>query len=114
LRALADEYRPHVIIVEDVAYQRALITDLGHDGLPVLGVKPDGDKVARAARLSGPLAAGKVLFAPTVLTADFINEMTAFPNWPYDDRVDAAGYAVEYLLHRQTVSAAFSSDFPTW
>jgi len=53
--------------------------------------------------LSGPLSAGQVLFAESVLKPDFVNEFIAFPNWAHDDRVDAAGYAVEYLLGRPVV-----------
>jgi predicted phage terminase large subunit-like protein len=97
LKGINEDFRPHSILIEDVAYQRALITDLQHDGLPIKAVKPDGDKASRASRLSGPLAAGKVLFSPEILTSDFINEFTAFPNWAHDDRVDALGYAVEEL-----------------
>jgi len=98
LKALCDEHRPHTVLIEDVAFQRALITDLKRDGLPVIGIRPDGDKAARAARLSGPLSAGKVLFAEEILTPSFLNEFVAFPNWAQDDRVDTTGYAIEYLL----------------
>jgi len=98
LRELIKKYGVHRVIIEDVAYQRALIDDLSREGFSVKGVRPDGDKVARASRLSGPLAAGKVAFADDVLTKDFMNEFVSFPNWAHDDRVDAAGYAVEYLV----------------
>ena len=103
LRALNGEYRPHKVIVEDVQAQRSIITDLEREGVPIEGVRPDGDKNARASRLSGPLSAGQVLFAESVLKPDFVNEFIAFPNWAHDDRVDAAGYAVEYLLGRPVV-----------
>ena len=99
LRELCAKGPPaHQLVIEDVAYQRALIEDLGREGFAVKGVRPDGDKVARASRLSGPLAAGKVVFADDVLTQDFINEFTSFPNWAHDDRVDAAGYGVYELM----------------
>lgn len=98
LRTLIAKHKAHQVVIEDVAYQRALIDDLGREGFAVKGVRPDGDKVARASRLSGPLAAGKVVFAADVLTRDFINEFTSFPNWAHDDRVDAAGYGVHELL----------------
>jgi len=98
LRALIAKHNAHQVVIEDVAYQRALIDDLGREGFAVKGVRPDGDKVARASRLSGPLAAGKVVFADGVLTKDFMNEFTSFPNWAHDDRVDAAGYGVHELM----------------
>ena len=99
LRSLCGKDPPaHQVVIEDVAYQRALIEDLGSEGFSVKGVRPDGDKVARASRLSGPLAAGKVVFAEEVLTKDFINEFISFPNWAHDDRVDAAGYGVHELM----------------
>jgi len=104
LKDLAEKHKAHTVVIEDVAYQRALIEDLQRDGLPVKPVKPDGDKVARASRLSGPLAAGKVLFNEDVLIKngklndEFINEFVAFPCWAHDDRVDAAGYGVYEAL----------------
>ena len=88
----------HQVVIEDVAYQRALIDDLASEGFPVKGVRPDGDKVARASRLSGPLAAGQVVFAEDVLTKELLNEFISFPNWAHDDRVDAAGYGVREVL----------------
>lgn len=45
------------------------------------------------------MAAGKVYFKPEILTDDFIAEFVQFPNWPYDDRVDCAGYGVQEVLH---------------
>jgi len=94
----AEDPPAHLTVIEDVAYQRALIDDLRREGFAVKGVRPDGDKVARASRLSGPLSAGKVVFADAVLTKDFMNEFISFPNWAHDDRVDAAGYGVHELL----------------
>ena len=104
LRELVKKYAVHRLLIEDVAFQRSLIEDLAAEGLPVKAVRPDGDKVARAARLSGPLAAGKVLFGENILVkdgkrnTDFINEFASFPNTKHDDRVDAAGYAIYELL----------------
>lgn len=99
LRALVDKWKAHKIIVEDVAYQRAIITHLKKEGFPVEGVRPDGNKTARASRLSGPMAACKVYFKPEILTDDFVSEFVQFPNWPHDDRVDCAGYGVQEVLH---------------
>lgn len=104
LKALAEKHKAHTTVIEDVAYQRALIEDLQRDGLAVKAVRPDGDKVARASRLSGPLSAGKVLFSKDVLIKngklndEYINEFVSFPCWAHDDRVDAAGYGVHELL----------------
>lgn len=100
LRTLITKFDVHRIYVEDAFYQRSIIEDLAGEGFPIVGVKPDGNKEARAKRLSGPVAAGKVRINDRFLTPDFLMEFTSFPNWTFDDRVDAAGYAVHQLLGR--------------
>lgn len=99
------------IVIEDVAAQRYLIQDLHRDyerGLMPIdtrGIRPDGSKEARARVSSATLAAGRVVFAPHVLTPDFISEVEAFPAAPYADRVDAMTYGIQACQESEGVPA---------
>lgn len=100
LKELSEMYNVDKIVIEDMSYQRAIIEDLHNDGFPAIGVRPKGDKIARAKVLSGATNEERVLFAKDVLTRNFLNEFVQFPAGVHDDRVDCAGYGVDYLLTR--------------
>jgi predicted phage terminase large subunit-like protein len=66
--------------------------------LPVLPVKPLGDKNVRANACSPLVESGRVLLpeaAPWL--RDFLDEVTSFPNALHDDMVDAMSQALNYL-----------------
>jgi hypothetical protein len=66
--------------------------------LPVLPIRPGGDKVSRASAASPLVEAGKV-FLPEKAEwlADFMDEVTSFPSSPHDDMVDAMTQALNWL-----------------
>lgn len=72
----------------------------------VIGKIPQGSKEARAASVSYRIQAGNV-FLPGEVSApwklDFLEEVCAFPNYPYDDQVDALTQALEYFEDRLAV-----------
>ena len=53
------------------------------------GPIPKGDKVSRVNSVSATIEAGRVLLpSGMVWVADFLEEVTTFPNGSHDDRVD--------------------------
>jgi len=93
ISSFAAKWKPRVVAVEAAQYQAALVQELLRTTrLPVKGVKPDRDKVARAAPLIARYEQGLVWHAPT-LPREFEEELVAFPLGEHDDMVDALAYA---------------------
>jgi predicted phage terminase large subunit-like protein len=97
--ALNDRDRPAAIIVKDAASGQSLIQELRRGTrLPVLPVRPDRDKVRRLTAVTPLIEAGRVLLperAPWL--ADYVDEMSAFPNGEHDDQVDSSSQALGWL-----------------
>ncbi len=84
-----------VIWVEATAYQASLVQHGRAEGLPVMPIRPDRDKVTRALPLAAAVEAGRFRIprhAPWL--PDFVAELRAFPEGGHDDQVDAAAYLV--------------------
>ncbi|MFA5635910.1 MAG: phage terminase large subunit [Anaerovoracaceae bacterium] len=97
--ALNDRDHPVAILVEDAASGQSLIQELRRGTrLPVLPVRPDRDKVSRLTAVTPLIEAGRVLLperAPWL--ADYVDEMSAFPNGEHDDQVDSSSQALNWL-----------------
>lgn len=91
----ANAYRLWAIIVEDVAYQKAIIQRLKRGGpgkrtMPVLGYRPVTDKVARLQNIAIYFASQNFYFSFTMPGfAEYKRELTGFPRSGHDDQVDA-------------------------
>jgi len=97
--ALAEIWQPHAVLIEDAASGQSLIQALkAETRLPILPVKPMGDKQSRAHAVSPLVESGRV-FVPSEAPwlADFLDEVTSFPAAPHDDQVDALAQALTYL-----------------
>lgn len=94
-------YRPSYIGVEQAGFQLSTVQDMrrgnpaeGRVGLPVKGLKPQGDKISRALTLAARLGGGHVYVPDTApWLADLEAEMTEFPTGKHDDQVDVLAYA---------------------
>lgn len=92
--ALANEYRPTTLLIEDQASGLQLIQLLrgeahGPASSPIAR-RPEGDKLSRALGVTALIEAGRVFLpddAPWL--ADFTSELLGFPNSRYDDQIDA-------------------------
>ena len=101
MRWLADQWKPAQILVEDRASGQSLIQELRHSTcLPVIPVKVDSDKMARAQSVTALVEAGRV-FLPegAAWLGDFIDELAAFPKGAHDDCVDSLTQALNYVRH---------------
>jgi len=95
IKSQAAKWQPRVIAIEQVQYQAAVVQELLRTtALPVRGVRPDRDKLARAMPLVARYEQGLVYHAPGLPQA-FEEELTAFPLAEHDDQVDALVYAYQ-------------------
>jgi len=98
-KALYDRDKPEYVIVEDKASGQSLIQELrANTRMPVLPVKVDTNKVARANSITPLIEAGKVLLpenAPWLF--DYVEELSAFPNAEHDDQVDSTTQALNFM-----------------
>ncbi len=88
--ALAERWHPHAVLIEDKASGQSLVQELrAGTRLPVLPVKPVGDKIARAAAATPTVESGRAYLPKGVgWLDDFLAEVSAFPEAKFDDYTD--------------------------
>ena len=83
------------------------------EGLPVIGLEPDKDKVRRLLAVSRFFEAGRVYTVKNIQNGQaFREQLIEFPKGTHDDMVDAAAYAVR-LLFVEGANQVSSKDFQT-
>lgn len=111
IRELDEIYKPQVIGIEKGALG-LVFRDL-LEGLPVIGLEPDKDKVRRLLAVSRFFEAGRVYTVKNIQNGQaFREQLIEFPKGTHDDMVDAAAYAVRLLLV-EGVNQVSSKDFQT-
>jgi predicted phage terminase large subunit-like protein len=102
LQRLDAEWNPHLILIEDVAYQRAFIQHAAQKGMPVKGVRPDGNKLARSIPAADMMETGHLHLPISAKWLDMAEqELLAFPNGRHDDIVDCISYAAQHIQQRK-------------
>ena len=85
--------------VEDKVSGTGLIQTLKREGIPVLPIQRDRDKVTRAHDASPLVESGNVLLPRNApFLSDFLVEANAFPLGAHDDMIDPMMDAVTDLL----------------
>lgn len=126
---VAVTWRPQKILIEPKAAGQTLVLHLQKkfaagvrcpDGklvrVEVVAIKMgDGDKAARLDGVIPSFYAGQV-FVPegAPFVAEYIDELTLFPNAPNDDRVDSTSQILAWALENTGVSALYKMDDATW
>lgn len=111
IRELDEIYKPQVIGIEKGALG-LVFRDL-LEGLPVIGLEPDKDKVRRLLAVSRFFEAGRVYTVKNIQNGQaFREQLIEFPKGTHDDMVDAAAYAVR-LLFVEGENQVSSKDFQT-
>lgn len=97
--ALAEQWRPQAILIEDRASGQQLIQDVRREtALPVVTIRPQDGKITRFAAVSAMIEAGKVaLPEEAAWLAGFESELYAFPGGTHDDQVDALTQYLDWL-----------------
>ena len=104
----AHEQKPDVILIEDTGLGTALISVLKCKNLPVVAVKPEGDKKARLLKHISKFANGHVFLLKTATGHSILeDELFAFPSGRRNDLVDALTQALghERVRHLWTPEA---------
>jgi predicted phage terminase large subunit-like protein len=98
LRRIYFEQRPAVIAIERLGYGLAVIQELLRDGLPIVRLEPDKDKVSRALPACARYEEHRI-FHPRGRhwVDDLESELLVFPNGAHDDQVDVISYAALQL-----------------
>ena len=107
LIALAAQWKPTSILVEDRASGQSLLQELkSATTLPVLAIKVDSDKLSRAQAVTPLVEAGKVFLPESApWLAEYVDELATFPTGNYDDAVDSTTQALNYF--RQPLATPF-------
>lgn len=97
----ASRWRPSAVLVEDAASGQSLIQDLKENtALPVVAVRPDGDKLTRAHTIVPTWEANRIYaIEGAAWLSEFLEELHAFPKSPHDDQVDAFVQGVRHCFH---------------
>lgn len=85
--------------VEDKVSGTGLIQKLKREGIPMIGIQRDRDKVSRAFDTAPFVQSGNVLILRNLTgLVDFLSEAALFPNAAHDDMIDAAMSAISDIL----------------
>lgn len=99
IKSIFQKYRPKLIVVENVQYQKSLIQQAIKEGLPIKSLRPDKDKVSRALTIAAQMENGMVYFQKDAdYLAEFEKELLNFPKSRYDDQVDAFSYIPQMIF----------------
>ncbi|MBZ5658219.1 MAG: phage terminase large subunit [Acidobacteriia bacterium] len=110
---LAEQWKPNLILVEDRASGQSLVQELRHGScLPIIPVKVDKDKEARAKAVTPLIEAGKVFLPESApWLTEYIDELSSFPTGTHDDAVDSTTLALHYLRHQPVIEVQFSTVY---
>jgi predicted phage terminase large subunit-like protein len=93
----ADAHKPNVILIEDAGFGTALIGALKRKRLPVIEVKPEGDRKSRLLREMSKFANSQVFLLKSAPgRAEVETELFTFPGGRRNDLVDALSQALSY------------------
>ena len=92
--------------VEDKVSGTGLIQKLKREGIPIIPIQRNTDKVTRAFDAAPYIQSGNVyLMRTTPHLADFLSEAAVFPNGTHDDMIDATMSAIADLTAPQSAPA---------
>jgi predicted phage terminase large subunit-like protein len=99
VREQCERFDPAIVLIEDKASGTRLIQELIADGLhAVTRYRPQSDKVMRMHAQTAMIANGFVHLperAPWL--AQYLHELTAFPNGKHDDQVDSTAQMLDWF-----------------
>jgi predicted phage terminase large subunit-like protein len=105
--AMAERDNPDAILIEDKASGQSLIQELRNNtSLPIIAIKPDGDKVTRARTIT-PMFEGQRVVLPqdAPWLPDYERQMLLFPNGKNDDMVDSTSQFLRWARDNDSNTA---------
>jgi predicted phage terminase large subunit-like protein len=98
-KAINDQGTLRAFKVEDKVSGTGLIQKLKREGIPMIGVQRDRDKVTRAFDAAPFVQSGNVLIMRNLSgLVDFMSEAATFPNAAHDDMIDCAMTGITDIL----------------
>lgn len=92
--------------VEDKVSGTGLIQTLRREGIPIVPIQRNVDKVTRAMDAAPYVQSGNVLLLSNLAhLSDFLSEASVFPNGTHDDMIDAAMSAISDMTAPQSAPA---------
>lgn len=97
--------KAHAILIEDKANGPAIISELQKEIPGIVGIEPEGGKLARAQSISPLWEAGSIeLPDPQIFDVPWIEQyehnICSFPKAAHDDDMDATSQALIYIRHK--------------
>ena len=99
MTAAWDKHPAHTLLIEDCVSGKSLAQELIRTtNLPVIPVKPAGDKVFRASLCSPYVESGRVFLKEGAeWISEFLEEASLFPQAAHDDQVDAFSQGMNHF-----------------
>lgn len=99
IAALADEWKPNVVLVEDAGAGSSAIQELkSSTTYPIIAVKADRSKIARAEAVTPTFESGRVYFPDGAFwLSELMDELCSFPTSQFDDQVDSCTQFLNYI-----------------
>jgi len=96
------------LLIENKGSGQSLIQQLQHEGIPVVAIQPEGDKIMRLSR-NTPRIEGGCVYLPFTAPwlEDFELEISAFPGGAHDDQVDAFSQLLDRVYRPPQNQARF-------
>ncbi len=103
------EFKPDVVLIEDKASGQSLIQELRQlTDMPIVGIKPEGDKVSRLYAACGAIESGRVWLPESAAwLPDYEAELFLFPMAKHDDRVDSTSQYLNWARQGGMYTATF-------
>jgi predicted phage terminase large subunit-like protein len=104
--SLYEKWNPQAVLIEDKASGQSLLQDLKQEtGMPLVGVRPVGDKIARLSSVAARFEAGRVIIPEQAKwLPDYESELLKFPNTTHDDQVDATSQYLNWSIKKKIAS----------
>jgi predicted phage terminase large subunit-like protein len=96
VKELRSRWGADTIYVESRMFGTTMVYEAGRDGIPLIELEADADKLTRALPASARTDRGELVFPDAKVypwVTDWLDEMTNFPNAVHDDVVDVVAYA---------------------
>jgi predicted phage terminase large subunit-like protein len=101
MHELANQWKPGAILVEDKASGQSAIQELRRTTLPVIPIRVDVDKMARAQAAAPTAESGKIWIMRDANWARlYLDELCNFPKTDFSDQVDSTTQFINWI--RQT------------
>lgn len=101
------------IMVEDKVSGTGLIQTLRREGIPVIPVQRNKDKISRAHDAAPFIESGNVLLPiDASWMSDFLAEATAFPGGAHDDQMDPMFDAIAHVQRAPAIKTAVAAPIP--